>query len=462
MTREELEQRLAEYVDGSLAPAEEAAVEEQLAADPELAERLADLKRLLPIVHALPEEQPPAELTENIFRATTRRRGLSRLFRWESFNRMFTPAAAVATVLLVAIIGLAVFSMHRLTGRNESEQAFLLTKQESAEDLPQLPGEAAKPADEARLGGETGIEERLSSAETMAKDTTTAEGMDEKKGEALVGLGGEQGGAGKEVGDKSVAKSPASPLSAPSESTTNAVFEAKTDKTFSLKRKDEIALQKPAAASGKVSVALDELFGGSAPPAPRAGGTEGPGVGAARGAGEVDSFKLKEARKSAEVESFAPEAEELVDADEQTSEKAVETKALSDGEAAGLLDRWDSPLCRLTDETTMIVTDPDAWTELWTTVHAGTEPMPDVPDLDFAEVAVIGVFLGERRSGGYAVSVLDVQRDGNAVQLRVRETTPGAQTGFTTVLTQPCSLVVVPRHLDGLEITPETVLKIVK
>ena len=61
---------------------------------------------------------------------------------------------------------------------------------------------------------------------------------------------------------------------------------------------------------------------------------------------------------------------------------------------------------------------------------------------------VVGIFLGTRPSGGYAVDILSVAPAGPGWVVIHREIRPAADSMPITVLTQPYHLRVVPRR-DG-------------
>ncbi|MBK7687553.1 MAG: protease complex subunit PrcB family protein [Elusimicrobia bacterium] len=90
----------------------------------------------------------------------------------------------------------------------------------------------------------------------------------------------------------------------------------------------------------------------------------------------------------------------------------------------------------------------EAWRRLWAEHAANRVPPPPAPSIDFAESMVVGIFLGTRPSGGYAVDILSVAPAGPGWVVIHREIRPAADSMQITVLTQPYHLRVVPRR-DG-------------
>lgn len=83
--------------------------------------------------------------------------------------------------------------------------------------------------------------------------------------------------------------------------------------------------------------------------------------------------------------------------------------------------------------------DQAAWNDLWTRHVAPARPL--VPSVDFTREVAVGVFDGQRPSGGYAIEVTTVVRIGPHLHLPVRRTSPGGIA--TTVLTAPFHVVAV-------------------
>jgi hypothetical protein len=78
------------------------------------------------------------------------------------------------------------------------------------------------------------------------------------------------------------------------------------------------------------------------------------------------------------------------------------------------------------------------WKALWVE-HSPDEPMPAI---DFSKSVVAGVFLGQRSTGGYGVTISSVDRQGKGVVVRWREQKPDPSAMVVTqVVTFPFVLV---------------------
>lgn len=113
--------------------------------------------------------------------------------------------------------------------------------------------------------------------------------------------------------------------------------------------------------------------------------------------------------------------------------------------APSVLD-WRGADSGVTEFHEVVVRSEEEWRALWKEHTAHRVPPPPAPPVDFATAQVVGVFLGQRPSGGYAVEILSVTDGGPERRVAYRETRPRADTLQITVLTQPYHLRVVPRR----------------
>jgi len=104
----------------------------------------------------------------------------------------------------------------------------------------------------------------------------------------------------------------------------------------------------------------------------------------------------------------------------------------------------------------VVVRDEVAWEDLWAEHTTGRASVP-VPNVDFGSQMVLAVFLGEKPSSGYAVTILDAaERDGNLV-VDVEVSVPPAGMSELTILTYPYHMVMVPQTEGRVEFaTTET------
>lgn len=92
-----------------------------------------------------------------------------------------------------------------------------------------------------------------------------------------------------------------------------------------------------------------------------------------------------------------------------------------------------------TERRHMLITDQATLLAVWRDLDGR---MP--PSIDFERQAVLAVFMGQRRTGGYSIRVDEVVRDGDVLKVGVETRSPGADCITTQALTEPYHLVVIP------------------
>src|SRR5438128_2485214 len=61
------------------------------------------------------------------------------------------------------------------------------------------------------------------------------------------------------------------------------------------------------------------------------------------------------------------------------------------------------------------------WAALWKKLHATQIPPPAAPKVDFAKEMVLAVFMGERPTGGHAITIDRVELGAKEIRVTVRE-----------------------------------------
>jgi hypothetical protein len=92
------------------------------------------------------------------------------------------------------------------------------------------------------------------------------------------------------------------------------------------------------------------------------------------------------------------------------------------------------------------VRTPSEWAALWR-AHSAERPLPQV---DFTRDMVVGVFLGTRPTGGFAVEIVGTRQDHGSLVVEYRETRPGRDQITAQVITAPYHLVRIPRFAGGV------------
>ncbi len=91
----------------------------------------------------------------------------------------------------------------------------------------------------------------------------------------------------------------------------------------------------------------------------------------------------------------------------------------------------------------------------WETFWWDMDTTQSLPDINFSESLVLAMFMGERSSGGYSISVNKIIETESALEVFVREVSPGQRCLVTLALTQPYTIVVVEKTGKDVHFTTE-------
>lgn len=92
----------------------------------------------------------------------------------------------------------------------------------------------------------------------------------------------------------------------------------------------------------------------------------------------------------------------------------------------------------------VVVRDVNEFTELWNDHAANVIPQPALPDVDFGTDMVIGAFMGQQPTGGYAIEIEEIRENDAFMVVEVEMQTPGDNCVLTQATTQPFHIVLVP------------------
>jgi hypothetical protein len=101
-----------------------------------------------------------------------------------------------------------------------------------------------------------------------------------------------------------------------------------------------------------------------------------------------------------------------------------------------------------------LITNSKDWVKTWSIVAGGEEPLPKIPTIDFGSQYVIAAFMGSRNSSGYKIEIPSIEKMGQVLKVHVKKyETPG----MLTIMTNPFTLIRLPRGNYKLEVIEETV-----
>ena len=89
----------------------------------------------------------------------------------------------------------------------------------------------------------------------------------------------------------------------------------------------------------------------------------------------------------------------------------------------------------------VIIREQEEWATLWSRHASGRRPAPSPPLIDFSAEMVVGLFLGQKSTGGYSVEITRAEVDGSNLRFYYRESKPSPGAIVPQVLSQPYHLV---------------------
>ena len=100
----------------------------------------------------------------------------------------------------------------------------------------------------------------------------------------------------------------------------------------------------------------------------------------------------------------------------------------------------------ITEPSYAVIKGEDDWNNFWDRHVSNIIPKPDVPEIDFSKEMVIGVFAGQKNSGGYEVEIVKILKEENSIKVLYKERVPLPDEVVTAVITQPYHFIKMPKE----------------
>nr|WP_315487182.1 protease complex subunit PrcB family protein [uncultured Undibacterium sp.] len=102
----------------------------------------------------------------------------------------------------------------------------------------------------------------------------------------------------------------------------------------------------------------------------------------------------------------------------------------------------------VTSKRNVVVKDQAGWMGLWQEHNKSNASLPNV---DFSKSMIVGLFMGSRPTGCYAIEDVTVWRAAGKTQLTHRDRNPGPTTPCILILSTPYLLIEIPRSDEAVE-----------
>lgn len=100
----------------------------------------------------------------------------------------------------------------------------------------------------------------------------------------------------------------------------------------------------------------------------------------------------------------------------------------------------------ISERTMVVVSSKGEWDRLWAEHVSMTSPMTEAPQIDFSKDMVVGVFSGDKPSGGYEVEIVKIECEEKTMTVFYREIMPSPKDIVSAVMTQPYHLIKTERQ----------------
>lgn len=126
---------------------------------------------------------------------------------------------------------------------------------------------------------------------------------------------------------------------------------------------------------------------------------------------------------------------------------AAKVKATATTRAAtgSLLREWRGTQSGVTEAGQRVARTQAEWDQLWARLTANQVPPPAAPKVDWSKEMVVALFMGERPTGGFGISIKSVTYGEREIVVAYAESAPAPDSFTIQALTAPYHVAVVRR-----------------
>lgn len=99
----------------------------------------------------------------------------------------------------------------------------------------------------------------------------------------------------------------------------------------------------------------------------------------------------------------------------------------------------------ITDSKFLVINDLKSLHDIYDAINKDRLPILEIPTINFEKEMVLALFLGEKTTGGFSISVERILSDNNNVSVFYKTITPKQDEMVTTVMTQPYCIIKMPK-----------------
>jgi len=103
----------------------------------------------------------------------------------------------------------------------------------------------------------------------------------------------------------------------------------------------------------------------------------------------------------------------------------------------------------------LLFQDATVWQRFWLQycrTFDGSGALAPAPVVDFAKQTIVGIFMGQRPSGGYGIKIKEIKKTKSGLEVYVLEHKPNPGDMVITMITYPCALVTIEKTVLPLKV----------
>lgn len=90
-----------------------------------------------------------------------------------------------------------------------------------------------------------------------------------------------------------------------------------------------------------------------------------------------------------------------------------------------------------------VIKEQESLLDTYSQLNKYRKPAFSIPTINFEKETIVAVFMGQKNTGGYSVSIVDIVDKGEKIVVKVKETKPNENEMVTMAITQPFCIVKV-------------------
>jgi cell division protein FtsI/penicillin-binding protein 2 len=105
---------------------------------------------------------------------------------------------------------------------------------------------------------------------------------------------------------------------------------------------------------------------------------------------------------------------------------------------------FDNDRCNIKEAKNVVITSEKQLQDVYAKINMTRRPGVPVPNIDFTKQIVLGIFLGEKSTAGYQITIDKIVQNKKNIDVYYKVISPKEQAAM--VITQPCVLASIPKQ----------------